>query len=76
MRNRLSRAALIGALCAASGCASPEPAAIATDQNAPQNLAPQSVASTLSPRTSSHSTAGTEHYQAPPDFDSDAALHP
>jgi hypothetical protein len=76
MRNRLVPAALIGALCASSGCATLEPAVIATDQNATQILAVQSVGSTLSPRVSSHSTATTEHYQVPPDFDSDAALHP
>jgi hypothetical protein len=76
MRNRLFRPAMIGALCAASGCASPEPAAIATDQYGPQNLASQSVASTFSPRVSSQNTVQTEHYQVPPDFDSDVALHP
>ena len=76
MRNRLLRTTLIGVLCAGSGCAGQEPTAIAIDQNAAQNWASQPVVSTFSLRVSSHSTARTEHYQVPPDFDSDVTLHP
>lgn len=76
MRNRLLRTALIGALCAASGCATPDPAATPIDQYASENSPPQSVASTFSLRVSSYSTAKTERYQVPPDFDGDLALHP
>lgn len=75
MRNRLFRAALIGA-CAASGWATPEPAAIATDQNAAQGLASHSIASSFAPRQRSDNAVRTERYQDPADFDGDVALHP
>jgi hypothetical protein len=80
VRHRLFAIALIGALCAASGCATPEPAAIAIDRSAvprdEANPASHSVASTFTPRLSSDNSVRTERYEVPPDFDSDVALHP
>jgi len=77
MRNRyLLRAALIGALCALSGCASQGPAAIAIDPPAAHNPISMSVIRTFSPRASSGNTVKAEHYEAPPGFDNDVALHP
>ena len=77
MQNRcLFRAGLIDALCAVSACAPAVPAAIAIDQRAADQVPSQSIASTFSLRVSSESTVRAEHYEVPPDFDSDVAAHP
>jgi hypothetical protein len=78
MRNRhlLRTIALIGALCAVSGCASQGPAAITMGPPAAQNPTSISVAGAFSLRVSSANTIRAEHYQVPPDFDNDVTLHP
>ena len=75
MRNRLFRAALIGALCAGSACTAPQQGALTSDQLAAQQRVSAS-ASTFSPRISSGHTVRAEHYEVPPDFDNDVASHP
>lgn len=82
MRNRvLWRAALTGALYAASGCAAPEPAAVATEQHAiSQHLRATPVVQ-LQPgdaglRVSSTNSVRIERYPVPPDFDTNVSLHP
>jgi hypothetical protein len=77
MRNRLFPAALIGVLCAASGCITQEPAAIAIDRDgASQNSAPSSLVGIFGLRASSQNSIRAEHYQVPSDFDNHVALHP
>ena len=80
MRNRLLRTALIGVLCAASGCATPELPETAIDRSvvSQDEASPASHSGTggFTPRVSSYSTVKTEHYEVPADFDGDVALHP
>jgi hypothetical protein len=76
MRNRILRAALIGALCAGSACTAPEQSAIMGDPSAVQPAQPTSTASTFSLRASSANTVRADHYEVPPGYDNDVALHP
>jgi len=74
--NGLTRAAATLSVAVLSGCASQGPGAIALDPPAAHNPASISVARTLSLRVSSENTVRSEHYEVPPDYDSNVALHP
>lgn len=78
MRNRhlLRTAALIGAFCVLSGCASQGPTAVAISPPEAQNPASISVARTLSLRVSSEHAVRADHYEVPPDYDNNTGLHP
>ena len=76
MRNWLSRAALIGALCAGSACTALDQSAVTADQRAAQPAASAPDASTFSLRASSANAVRADHYEVPPDYDNDATLHP
>ena len=77
MQNRLLRtAALIGALCAVSGCASQGPTAVPISPPEAQKPASISVARTFSLRVSSEHTVRADHYEVPPDYDNNITLHP
>jgi hypothetical protein len=82
MRDRvLFRAAVAGALYAASGCAAPEPAAIVTHRysiSREPEATPgvQRQTSDLGLRVSSTNSVRVERYPMPPDFDADVSLHP
>lgn len=77
MRNRhlLPTAALIGALCAASACTAPQQVLSASEGLTPQQPV-STTASTFSLRVSSEHTVRTDHYEVPPDYDNNIALHP
>jgi len=74
--NGLRRAAATLSLAVLSGCASQGPGAIALDPPAAHNPASISVARTFSLRVSSENAVRADHYEVPPHYDNDAALHP
>ena len=69
------RAALFGALCAASACTAPQQVAVTTDQRAARQPV-STTASAFSLRVSSEHTVRADHYEVPPEFDNDVASHP
>jgi hypothetical protein len=63
MRNRILRAALIGALCAGSACTPQQQSAVTGDQRAVQPARPTFTARTFSLRVSSENAVRAEHYE-------------
>jgi len=74
--NGLTRAAAALSLVVMAGCASQGPAAIAIGPSTARNPAPMTVARTFSLRVSSENAVRAEHYEVPPDYESNVALHP
>ena len=77
MRNRhlLRIAALIGALLAASACTAPQQIPLTSEHLTPRQPV-STTASTFSLRVSSEHTVRADHYDVPPDYDNNIALHP